>query len=462
MFKKEVYIRRKEGLFSKISSGIVLLPGNTEVAYNYRANTYKFRQDSNFLYFIGIDRPDLFAVIDIDEQNTILFGNEAEIEDEIWTGPVKSLSQLAKDLGIDTVKPLNDLSKYLHKAIKSRAIHFVPMYRHDIMISLAQVLGISPENINHQVSDELVKAIIALRSIKEKEEIAEIESMIEVAYDMHVAAMQMAKPGITEKQIAAAVEAECLKKAYNVSFNIICSTHGEILHNIGYSNILEQGKLLLTDAGAESMRHYASDITRVTPVGGKFNVRQKQVYEIVLGANLAAIKMAKPGILYKDVHLRAAAEIAEGLKQLNLMKGDVDEIVCKGAHALFFPHGLGHMLGLDVHDMEGLGEDNVGYSADIRRSEQFGLAYLRFARKLEQGHVLTVEPGVYFIPGLIALWSRENKFKEHINYSEVEKYLDFGGVRIEDNIIITNNGAQVLGKAIPKTISEVENICNSI
>jgi Xaa-Pro aminopeptidase len=305
-------------------------------------------------------------------------------------------------------------------------------------------------------STELKKAIVALRSIKDDIEISEIESMVNVAGTMHTTAMKMADPGISEREIAVAIEGICLSKGHAISFTSICSIHGEILHNPFYNNILKKGQLLVVDAGAESLEHYASDITRTTPVGRKFDSRQRDIYEIVLRANLEVIKISKPGVPYRDVHLAAAGVISEGLKSLGLLKGNVEELVNKGAHALFFPHGLGHMLGLDVHDMEGLGEDYVGYDKDFSRADQFGLAYLRMARKLEPGFVITDEPGIYFIPSLIDQWKAENKFTEFINYEKLEKYKDFGGVRIEDDVLITENGCRVLGEHIPKTISDIE------
>jgi Xaa-Pro aminopeptidase len=366
---------------------------------------------------------------------------------------------LALKSGIKKTLPFSDIYKILKDSRhKKRSIHFVRIYRGETKIQMASLLECKIEELNNLASTDLTKAIIKLRSTKDELEIKDIENMVDVAYLMHTTAMKMAEPGISEREIAGAIEGVCLSKGYAVSFTSICSVHGEILHNPYYNNILEKGKLFLVDAGSESLMHYASDITRTTPVGKKFDSRQRDIYEIVLKANLEVIRISKPGLPYKDVHMVAARVIADGLKSVGLIKGNTDEFVSKGAHALFFPHGLGHMLGLDVHDMEGLGEDFVGYDNDFSRSDQFGLAYLRLAKKLEPGFVVTDEPGIYFIPTLIDQWKAEKKFIDFINYEKLEKYKNFGGIRIEDDLLITENGCRVLGKPIPKTIFEVENL----
>lgn len=457
MFSSKVYFKRRENLTNKFGKGLILFLGNQNVSYNYRSNTYRYRQDSNFLYFFGIDEPNVAAIIDIDKNETILFGNNSEMEDIIWEGKQKDIADLAEKRGIKKVFTLKKLQGYIDAALKLRKkIHFCPPYRGETNIQLSELLGIPVTGLIKKSSVELIQAIICLRSIKDSLEISEIEKMIDVAWLMHTAAMKLAKPGNTEQKIAGTLEGICIANSYSVSFPIICSIHGEILHNVYFANTLKKGQMLLTDAGAESYSHYASDITRVSPVGGNFSEIQKSIYKIVLTANLEVIKLAKPGMFYKDIHLAAAKIIIEGLKNMGLMKGNTKEALHAGAHALFFPHGLGHMLGLDVHDMEGLGEDNVGYNKEIRRSNQFGLAYLRMARKLEPGFVVTDEPGIYFIPTLIDQWQAEKKFTQFINYNEVTKYRDFGGVRIEDDVLITDTGCRVLGKPIPKTIDEVE------
>jgi Xaa-Pro aminopeptidase len=459
MFPIEKYTERRKLLKNFIKTGLVLFPGNKEVPYNYSSNTYRFRQDSNFLYFWGIDIPNVVAIIDVDSGDEMLFGNGQDLEDMIWTGPSDSISEIAKKSGINKNYSLHKVEDVLKNASnKGRKIHFVPVYRSENNLQLSSWLGILPEKVNELVSIDLIKAIIQLRSKKDDLEIKEIEDMVNVAYEMHTLAMKMAVHGNPERRIAGTIEGVCLSNGYNVSFPVICSIHGEILHNPFFHNSLKRGQLLLTDAGAESSMHYASDITRTTPVGGKFTYQQVEIYNIVLDANLEVIKSARPGILYKDIHLKAANVIIQGLKSIGLMKGNIEEAIELGAHALFFPHGVGHMLGLDVHDMEGMGEDFVGYDDSIKRSNQFGLSSLRMARKLEPGFVVTDEPGIYFIPLLIDKWKAEKKFENFINYEKVEGYKNFGGIRIEDDLLITKNSCKVLGKPIPKTPKDIEDI----
>jgi len=302
----------------------------------------------------------------------------------------------------------------------------------------------------------MIKGIVALRSIKDKFEIVEIEKAVDIAYEMHTTSMRMAMPGVVDREIAGTIEGISLGLGGPVSFPVILSIHGETLHNHYHGNVLKEGRMMVTDAGAETTMHYASDITRTVPVGGKFNQRQKEIYEIVLDANMKTIEATKPGITNKELHLMAAKVIASGLKDLGLMKGDIDAAVAAGAHAMFFPHGLGHMMGLDVHDMEGLGENYVGYDDEVKRSDQFGTAFLRLGRRHQPGFVFTIEPGIYFIPALIDQWKNEKKFTEFINFDKVEPYKDFGGIRIEDDILVTEDGYRVLGTPIPKTVSDIE------
>lgn len=442
-----------------MSSGIVLILGNEEVSFNYPANTYHFRQDSNFLYFFGLDHPNLAGVMDIDKNKDFIFGNDVDMDDIIWMGPQPLMSNRAAEVGVGNTRPFSKLGEFLNDAIHAgRKVHFLPPYRGEHLVQMKQLLGFLTARVHDYVSIELIKAIVSLRSIKDQYEIAEIETAVGIAYDMHTTAMKMAKPGIIEREIAGAMEGISIAKGGPVSFPIILSINGQTLHNHYHGNTLVEGRMMVADAGAETTLHYASDITRTVPVGGKFNQRQKEIYEVVLNANMRSIEAIKPGIPYRDVHLVAARIIAEGLKDLGLMKGDLDEAVVMGAHALFFPHGLGHMMGLDVHDMEGLGENYVGYDEEFRRSSQFGLAFLRLGRTLQPGFVLTDEPGIYFIPELIDQWKAEKKFTDFINYDLIESYKDFGGIRIEDDILVTNKGYEVIGKPIPKTVSDIEDI----
>jgi Xaa-Pro aminopeptidase len=462
MFSSNVYSERRTRLRKEMSTGLVLFLGNQESPFNYPANTYSFRQDSSFLYFFGLDHPNLAGLIDLDEGTDYVFGNDVDIDDIIWMGKQPSIREQAKNVGVEHTAPLNDLSAVLKNALdKGRLVHFLPPYRGETELWLSDLLSMPHAKLKAGSSEELIRGVIKLRMEKDDLEIAEIEKMIDVAYMMHTTAMKMAKPGIMEQEIAGTIEGIALAYGGPVSFPVILSINGQTLHNHYHGNTLAEGRMLVTDAGCESGLHYSSDITRTVPVGGKFSVRQREIYEIVLNANLAAITAVRIGVPFKEIHLLAAMEIVKGMKTLGFMKGDVNEAVSKGAHTLFFPHGLGHPMGLDVHDLEGLGETIVGYDEEVTRSKEFGLAFLRFGRKLRKNFVMTIEPGIYFIPELIDIWRSENKLADFINYDKVETYKDFGGIRIEDDILVTETGARVLGKPIPKTIADVEAMMNS-
>jgi len=459
MFSTTTYKNRREKLKKTVASGLILLFGNEESSMNYPDNHYHFRQDSNFLYFFGIDRPGLNGLIDIDKDQTIIFGDELTIEDIVWTGPQTSLKEMAARVGVMKVESQNSIVTYLKKAKKKgQQIHFLPPYRPENKLKLSDWIGIPVKGILNLVSIPLVKAIIGLASKKEAVEIKEMEKAVNISRQMHIAAMEYAKAGMTEAEVTGKVHGIAVSSGGNLSYPIILTVNGQTLHNHYHGNILKDGQLLLGDFGAETDLHYAGDITRTFPVSSSFSTRQKEIYQIVLDANTTCINACQPGVPYRDVHLLAAKIKTEGLKALGIMKGDTEEAVHVGAHALFFPHGLGHMIGLDVHDMEDLGEDLVGYSDTIRRSPQFGLRSLRLGRMLEPGFTLTVEPGLYFIPELIDLWEKEQKFSAFINYENLKAYRDFGGIRIEDNILITQTGQRILGDPIPKTVKEIEDI----
>jgi len=462
MFSSSVYQKRRAELKNLIKNGVAIFLANNELPINYPSNTFTFRQDSTFLYYFGIDRLGLAALIDVDNDSEIIFGNNRELDDIIWMGNETPLSELAEMVGINSVLPFQNFSDKVRE-IKSKniKIHFLPQYHSDLKIFLSNILGTNPNELNEQASMDLIKTVIAQRIIKSDEEVLEIEKALNVSLEMYNVAMKFTQPGMTEQEIYGLVQAVVLGASPTVSFQPILSVRGEILHNHSYSNVMQDNQLVVFDSGAESNLHYASDITRTYPVNGKFSNQQANVYNIVLAAQMTAIENMKPGIPYRDIHMLASKIITEGLQNLNLMKGNVEESISVGAHALFFPHGLGHMLGLDVHDLEGLGENYIGYDENFKRSEQFGTAYLRFAKPLQKGHVITVEPGIYFIPPLISKWKVENKFADFINYSEVEKFIGFGGIRIEDDILITEEGSRVLGPGIPKTISEIETVCNN-
>jgi len=459
MFNPEVYINRRKGLKKHLSGGLALFLSNNESPMNYTDNTYHYRQDSNFLYFFGLDQPGPAGLIDLDSGEDILFGDDVDIDAIIWMGHLPSMKSLGEQVGVANVQPRARLSEHIREAIqKGRTVHYLPPYRYDTLLELEELTGFSHKEVGVKASMGLTMAVISLRSVKESIEVEEISRAVDISCEMHTMAMKMAHPGIFEREIAGRIEGIALSYGTSVSFPIILTVNGQTLHNHYHGNLLEEGRMMVTDAGAETVNHYAGDITRSVPVGGKFNQRQKEIYEIVLKTENWSIEQIKPGVPNRDIHLGAAKVIVGGLKDLGLMKGDLDEAVAAGAHAMFFPHGLGHMMGLDVHDMEGLGENNVGYSDTIKRSDQFGTAYLRLGRELQSGFVITVEPGIYFIPALIDKWRSEGKFKEFINYDKAETYKDFGGIRIEDDVLVTDTGFKVLGNPIPKTIAEVEEI----
>ena len=457
MFKKETYIARREQLRKDVGHGIIILPGNHEASCNYPDNTYWFRQDSTFLYFFGLQREDLVGVLDCDTGKDYIFANDYDIDDIIWTGPLPSVKELAASVGVENSGSLADLKEKL-STLNSQlsTVHYLPPYRADITRQLSELLGIKYAAVNRYASMELILACVKQRSIKSDEEVAEIEKAIATAYNMHVCAMKQAMPGRYEYELAAIMQGEAWKGNGPLSFPIIMTIHGETLHNHNHDHKLEEGRMLVMDAGCETRMNYCSDITRSVPVGGKFNDRLRAIYEIVLNANLEAIRVTRPGITYQEVHTAASRILAQGYKDLGILKGNLDDIVANGAHSLMMPHGLGHMMGLDVHDMENYGQINVGYDNETRPSSQFGLASLRCGRRLQPGFVITDEPGCYFIPALIDKWHAEGKNADFINFDELEKWKDFGGIRIEDDILVTADSCRVLGKPIPKTVAEIE------
>ena len=460
MFETSVYKNRRARLKEKVKSGLVLILGNGEAPANYTDNTYKFRQDSSFLYFFGLNQPGFAGVIDIDSGDEYIFGNDVDMDDIIWMGPQPSVKDMAARVGVSKTAPFARLADCMKTAIsQGRRIHFLPPYRFRNMLLLEELLGIRPALVKNYASLELIKAVVDLRSVKEPCEIEEITKACNIGYEMHTAAMRNCKPGVKEQYIAGLIEGIAASYGSMVSFPVILSQNGETLHNHDHSQILQEGRMMLTDAGAEEVSHYCSDFTRTVPFGGKFLTRQKEVYNIVLAANNKAIEIAKPGVTYQYVHLEVCKVLAQGLKDLGLMKGDVNEAVAAGAHALFMPHGLGHMMGLDVHDMEDLGQIYVGYDDETRPIDQFGTSSLRMGRRLQEGFVITDEPGCYFIPALIDQWRAQGMHKEFLNYDKIETFKDFGGIRLEDDILIIPGGSRFLGdKRTPITVEEVEEI----
>ena len=456
MFTKETYQKRRDLLKKQVNSGILLFLGNDECGMNYTDNTYHYRQDSTFLYFFGSDYAGLNAIIDIDENREIIFGDELTIDHIVWMGTQPTIKEKSAAVGINETAPAADLKSYLEKAVKqNRTIHYLPPYRPEHQIKLFDLLQVHPNIAAKNASVKFINAVVNQRNYKSTEEIIQIEDAVNITADMHLAAMKMAKPGMKESEIAAAVQEIAIGAGGQLSFPVIATINGQTLHNHYHGNTLKSGDMMLIDCGAENSMHYAGDMSSTFPVDKTFTQRQREIYQIALNSHEAAIAELRPGVKFKDVHLKAARTIAEGMKDMGFMKGDLDEAVQQGAHALFFQCGLGHMMGMDVHDMENLGEVYVGYNGEAK-STQFGLKSLRLGRELEPGFVLTIEPGIYFIPELIDKWKAEKRFTDFINYDKVEEYKDFGGLRNEEDFLITENGARLLGKPIPKTIEEVE------
>eukprot|EP01133_Synstelium_polycarpum_P011149 gene11149-12989_t len=460
MFDQEIYSNRRSALKLALDKGILLFLGNEESPMNFKDNTYHFRQDSSFLYYFGINEAHLAAVIDLEEGKTIVFGNEMSMDDIVWMGRQKTLKEKCRESGVEDLQPADALETYLQRALQlGRKIHFLPPYRAENKIRLSAVLNITIDQLAGQASVPFIKAVVAARSVKSAEEIKEINKAASVSADIHRMVMQTAKPGMTEGQLAAAIHQGALASGGQLAYPAILTVRGEILHNHYYGNTLKEGQMVLNDSGVESAMGYASDLTRTFPVGKKFSVLQKDMYNIVLEAYHQAVNLLGPGTRYLDVHYTSCKTLAQGLKDLGLMKGNIEDAVAAGAHALFFQCGTGHMMGLDVHDMEDLGEAYVGYTDELtKNTTEFGLKSLRLGKQLEPGYVLTVEPGLYLIPELIDQWAAAATFSEFINYDKVNAYRNFTGIRIEDNFLITEKGSELLGKALAKTTEEVEQL----
>ena len=460
MFDKATYVNRRAKLKELVKSGIIILFGNNESPCNFPANGYyPFRQDSSFLYYFGLNRDGLVGVIDIDNDIETLVGNDIDIEDIVWYGSVDSVHDMAESVGVKNTAPMKSLKTICNDAMRQkRRIHFLPPYRHDIKIQIFDLLGVHPVQQKEAASMDLIKAIVKMRSTKEAQEIEELERASVIGYKMHTTAMRLVKPGLTEKYVAGQVDGTANSYGAMVSFPTIFSQHGEIMHGSPSMAELESGRLVLCDCGGETINNYCSDHTRTFPVNGKFTQRQLEIYSIVEACHDHALDVAKPGVMYMDVHFAVCRLMTERLKELGLMKGDTDEAVAAGAHAMFLPHGLGHMMGMDVHDMENFDQINVGFDEETRpRLDQFGTNCLRMGRRLEEGFVVTDEPGIYFIPALIDDWKASGHCAEFLNFDKIETYKDFGGIRIEDDILITKDGCRFLGEhRIPYHPKDVE------
>ena len=460
MFDTATYIRRRNELKKLVKEGIILLFGNNESPANFPNNGYyPFRQDSSFLYYFGLQRDGLVGVIDIDNDRDILIGNDIDIEDIVWYGSVESMNEMRQRCGAHETMPMKALKTICNEALgKHRKIHFLPPYRHDIKILIFDLLGIHPGQQKDAAGMDLIKAVVKMRSTKEEQEIEELERAAVIGYKMHTTAMRLTKPGVTEKFVSGQVDGIAHSYGSMVSFPTIYTQHGEILHGAPSMNILEEGRLVLCDAGAETINNYCSDNTRTMPVNGKFTQQQLEIYSIVEACHDYALKIAKPGMKYADVHFAVCRLMFDRLKELDLAKGDTEEAVKAGAHAIFLPHGLGHMMGMDVHDMENLDQINVGFDEETRPNlEQFGTNCLRMGRRLEAGFVVTDEPGIYFIPALIDAWKAKGHCKDFLNFDKLEAYKDFGGIRIEDDLLITKDGCRFIGKdRIPYHPKDIE------
>ena len=461
MFKEQVYINRRQVLSDNVKEGIILLLGNNESPMNYADNTYPFRQDSTFLYYTGINKPSLVLIININEGKEILFGDNLTMDMIVWMGNQPKLEEYAFQCGITDVRPLNELNVYLNKAIHTKRIHFLPPYREDAVWKLQDILGHSREKILAGYSEELIRTIVSQREIKSNDEIKEIEKAVNVSVEMHNAAIRMAKPGMSEAMIAAEMHRIALASGGDIAFPVIATINGQTLHNHYHGNILKEGDLLLLDAGAQTEMGYCGDLSSTFPVSSQFTSLQKELYQISLDAHESAVSKLKPNVAFKEVHFEACRVIAEGLKGIGLLKGNIQNALEAGAHAMFFPCGTGHMMGLDVHDMENLGEKWVGYDGE-EKSTQFGLKSLRLGKELKPGFVLTIEPGIYFIPELIDLWYSEKRHSEFLNYDQIIKFKNMGGMRNEEDFLITDRGARRLGKLRSKTINEIEEIRSSV
>ncbi len=460
MFSKETYVSRRAELKKLVKSGIVVLFGNNNAPANFPNNGYHpFRQDSSFLYYFGQNRDGLVGVIDVDNNKETLIGDDISIDDIVWYGAVDSVHDMAEQVGVSNSAPMKELAKICKEAKRDkRTIHFLPPYRADIKIMISDLLGIHPDKQKAQASMTLIQAVVKMRSTKTEEEIEELERAALIGYKMHTTAMKMCRPGITEKEIAGTLDGIANGMGAMVSFPTILSQHGEIQHGAPSMAKLQAGKLMLCDAGAETINNYCSDNTRTTPVSGRYDQRQLEIYSIVEECHDYVLTVAKPGVKWWDVHFGVCRLMTERLKELGLMRGDTDDAVAAGAHAMFMVHGLGHMMGMDVHDMESFDQINVGFDEEVRPNlEQFGTNCLRMGRRLQEGFVVTDEPGIYFIPALIDNWKASGHCKEFINFDKLETYKDFGGIRLEDDLLITKNGCRFIGKdRIPYHPKDVE------
>lgn len=453
LFASKTYKDRRDALKKTLGKGVVLILGNDESSINFKDNWYPFRQDSTFLYYFGLNLPGLTAIIDIDNDREIIFGNELTIDDVVWTGPQPSLSELAEKVAVKHVFPTSRIAEHV-----TAETLYLPPYRPEHAVKLSSWTGKSVADASSAYNVPLIKAIAQQRSVKSAEELEEINTAATFTSEMHLAVMKAARPGMKEHELVGVAKRIAAENNVSLSFPPIMTINGSILHNHYYGNTLKEGQMLLFDGGTESPKHYAGDMTRTFPVGGAFDERQRALYDIVHQAHSVAVESLKPGAVFRDIHLLAAKKLVEGLKEVGLMQGNPEEAVNAGAHTMFFQCGLGHMMGLDVHDMENFGEQYIGYTDTLVKSKEFGLKSLRLGKAVEKGYVVTIEPGIYIIPELIDMYKADNRYTEFINYQELEKYRDFGGIRIEDDYVITDAGSELLGKPLARSSDEVEEV----
>lgn len=470
MFESKVYQRRRSALIqsmrSKGQSGIMIFVGNNDViSQGWNASVYDFRQDSAWIYYFGVDQPSWAGIIDIDSGDVKAYANDVDIDDIVWMGPQISVKEMASWAGVDATAPFSVWFDDVKKAMaKGRRVHFLPTLRDYNALQLMAATGYTFAQVKSKgtgdgphASVEFIQSVIDMRLVKEDCEVEELDKAGEIGYQMHVLARNSIALGAYEDEIAKNMEYFSKANGWGLSFEIILSQHGETLHNRAYHRAIEPGKLLVVDAGIESNTHYTSDHTRTYPTSGVFSTKQKDIYQIVLDCHEFAFSQIKPGISYRDIHKATVRLMLSKLKDLGLVHGDLDEMAAKGIGGLFMPHGLGHNMGIDVHDMEEYGEDLVGYDPDQTRAKQLGLGNLRMARLLRPGHVITDEPGIYFIPALIEKFKKEGLGYDFVNYQALEGYYDFGGIRIEDDVLVTADGARRIGyHRLPATVEDIE------
>ena len=460
MFSATTYTARRAELCRRIGGGLILIPGNGEASYNYPNNTYHFRQDGTFLYYFGLNLPQFFGVIDAATGEATLFGDDVTVDDIIWMGPQPTVVELGAQVGVASTMPTSALAQFVATAVASgQKVHYLPPYRGKTTLQLCSLLGLTPEQLMKGMSVDLMFAVAQMRETKSAEEIEALERAFHIGYNMHTTAMKMCRAGVVEREIAGAIEGIALGQGAGISFTSIVSQHGETLHNHNYNGTLENGRLLLVDAGAESVENYCSDHTRTYPVSGKFTDKQRDIYNIVLAAHQLSPQNMRTGAMYmEDVHRKALIILAEGLRGVGLINGSAEDAVAAGAMYLFMPHGLSHGMGIDVHDCEAMGERSYDFSAIAERAAESATCIHRATWRLRAGTVMSNEPGIYFIPALIDKSRAEGLYKGIVNYDKLDSYRDFGGIRIEDDIIVTDNGGRVIGgdKKIPVTVEELE------